>query len=76
MAASRWRGSRFDVEEQRWDRYIVGAPAAVNSFELVADGEVLVARTAAPAGVEEEAGNSEDQEKSKAAYGEELRTVR
>ena len=54
---------RFDVEEQRWDRYIVGAPAAVNSFELVADGEVLVARMAAPARVEvpEEAESSEDQ---------------
>ena len=52
---------RFDVEEQRWDRYIIDAPAAVNSFELVQDGDVLVARIAAPAGVEEAAGSSREQ---------------
>ncbi len=54
---------RLDVEEQRWDRYIVGAPAVVNTFELVQDGEVLVARIAAPATEEspEEAESSEEQ---------------
>jgi hypothetical protein len=40
---------RFDVSQQRWDRYIVGAPAAVNSFDSVDNGGVLMARFAAPA---------------------------
>lgn len=41
---------RFAVAEQRWDGYVVGAPAFVSSFEVVADGDVLFARVAAPAG--------------------------
>ena len=45
---------RFDVAGQRWDRYIVGAPAAVNSFASVQNGGVLMARFAAPPDVTSE----------------------
>ncbi len=44
---------RFDVAGQRWDRYIVGAPAAVSSFEILENGGVLMARFAAPADSEQ-----------------------
>ena len=54
---------RLDIDEQRWDRYIVGAPPAVNSFESVEDGEVLIVRFAAPAGaVDANEGESEEEE--------------
>jgi subtilisin family serine protease len=39
---------RFDVDEQRWNVYVVGAPAFVNSFEVVSNGDVLFAQLAAP----------------------------
>ncbi len=39
---------RFDVDEQRWDVYVVGAPTFVNSFEVARNGDVLFAQLAAP----------------------------
>ena len=41
---------RLDVEEQRWDRFIIGAPTVVNTFDRVQSGEALIGRFAAPAG--------------------------
>ena len=44
---------RFDETEQRWQVFIVGAPAAVNSFERAREGEVLAVRFAAPRSAED-----------------------
>lgn len=39
---------RFDVDVQGWEFYIVGAPAWVNDFETVNDGDILMVRLEAP----------------------------
>jgi len=50
---------RLEVGEQRWERYIVGGPAFVSTFQTVEDGDVLVARIAAPAEFEAGAADGE-----------------
>ena len=52
---------RFDVAGQRWDRYIVSAPAAVNNFASVDNGGVLMARFHAPPEAESESVGSGDE---------------
>jgi subtilisin family serine protease len=39
---------RFDVGEQKWDVYVVGAPGFVNSFVMVRNGDVLFVQLVAP----------------------------
>jgi subtilisin family serine protease len=39
---------RLDLNEQQWDQYVVGAPAFVNSFEVVWNGDVVFVHVAAP----------------------------
>ena len=39
---------RYDPTATRWDRYVVGAPRSVDTFDSLADGDAIVVRFRAP----------------------------